>query len=132
MSIYKAEREKMNEIFKRSSLIANTKPKTRNEKNRKRNVIVNFRMSPEEKEILDERIKLSGLKKQDYFIQSCLYQSIITFGNIKTFDEIRFQIGLIVEHLYNIHYTDKLDITVLESLRTILEILDGLQLDDGF
>ena len=28
MSIYKAEREKMNEIFKRSSLIANTKPKT--------------------------------------------------------------------------------------------------------
>ena len=52
MSIYKAERKKMNEIFKRSSLIANTKPKTRNEKNRKRNVIVNFRMSPEEKESL--------------------------------------------------------------------------------
>lgn len=122
----------MKGIFKRSTLISNTKPKIKNEKNRKRNIIVNFRMSPEEKEILDERIKLTGLKRQDYFIQSSLYQKITTYGNVRTFDEIRTQMKIIADHLATIHSVDELDITILESLRTILEILDGLQIENGF
>ena len=40
-------------------------------KNRWRNVVVAFRMSPEEAQELNVKVSLSGLSKQDYIIQ-CL------------------------------------------------------------
>lgn len=36
--------------------------------NRKRNKILNFRVSEEEYDVICKKIELSGLKKQDYFI----------------------------------------------------------------
>lgn len=42
--------------------------KNRDEHNRWRNKTVAFRMSPEESNELDMRVKLSGLTKQDYLI----------------------------------------------------------------
>lgn len=41
-------------------------------KGRWRNVIVSFRMSPEERDDLNARVKLSGLTKQDYVIKRLL------------------------------------------------------------
>lgn len=41
-------------------------------KGRWRNVIVSFRMSPEERDDLNVRVKLSGLTKQDYVIKRLL------------------------------------------------------------
>ena len=38
-------------------------------KNRWRNVVVAFRMSPEEAQELNVKVALSGLSKQDYIIQ---------------------------------------------------------------
>lgn len=43
--------------------------KNRDDKNRWRNVTIAFRMSPEENEELNNRVKLSGFRtKQDYII----------------------------------------------------------------
>ena len=39
-------------------------------KNRWRNVVVAFRMSPEEAQELNVKVSLSGLSKQDYIIQT--------------------------------------------------------------
>ena len=50
------------------------------DENRKRNVIMNFRVSPEEKERIEERIALSGLMKSEYFINSCLDNKVIAYG----------------------------------------------------
>ena len=48
--------------------------KNRDDKNRWRNVTIAFRMSPEENEELNNRVKLSGFRtKQDYIIQSGKY-----------------------------------------------------------
>lgn len=41
-------------------------------KKRWRNVVVAFRMSPEEAEELNVQVALSGLSKQDYLIKCCL------------------------------------------------------------
>lgn len=41
-------------------------------KNRWRNVVVAFRMSPEEAQELNVKVSLSGLSKQDYIIQCLL------------------------------------------------------------
>ena len=121
----------MTKIFKRDTLISGVSPKKKNEKKRKRSVIVNFRMAPEEKKLLDNRIELSGMQRQDYFIKSCLYQKIITYGNIRTFDVMRKKVVEINKHLNLISKSEELDLEILESLRMILEMLDGLVEEDG-
>jgi hypothetical protein len=98
----------------------------RNENNRKRNVIVNFRMSPQEKEILDSRIKLSGLKKQEYMINSVLYQKIVTVGNIRVYEEIWKFLLDINNTLSNPKAYENMDAIKISSLKTISEIISGL------
>ena len=117
----------MTKIFKRETLDSNIARNKNVKKNRKRDIIVNFRMSKEEKILLDNRIELSGMLRQEFFIQSCLNQKIVTYGNIRTFDAMKNKIKIIEEHLAKVSITGDVDIEVLESLRTILEILDGLK-----
>ena len=105
--------------------LKNTKPKKKDEKNRKKSACVNFRVTPEEKEIIFNRIRLSGLKIQDYVAQSYMYNQISVVGNIKTFDAIRYDMRVIDEHLLTLKSVDELELEKLESLRMILEILDG-------
>ena len=121
----------MTKIFKRDTLISGVSPKMKEEKKRKRSVIVNFRVTPEEKKLLDNRIEISGMQRQDYFIKSCLYQKIITYGNIRTFDVMRKKVVEINKHLNLISKSEELNLEILESLRMILEMLDGLVEEDG-
>ena len=100
--------------------------KKRNEHNRLRDIIVNFRVSPQEKEILDARIFASGMTKQNYYRQSCLYQKILVTGNIRSFDRIRKAVGEIAATLkVNPNY-EGLTLEQQSMLKTILEILDRL------
>lgn len=117
----------MAKIYRRDNLISGVCPKKKNEKNRKRSVIVNFRVTPEEKQLIDERIALSGLARAEFFINSCMRQKIVTFGNVRTFGEIKRKLAGIDRHLQQIEKSEELDIEVLESLRMILEMLDGLE-----
>lgn len=117
----------MAKIYRRDTLVSGVSPKKKNEKNRKRNTIVNFRVTPEEKQLLDDRIALSGLARADFFIQSCLHQKVVTFGNVKTFDVIRKKLAVVNKHLQEVSKSEELDLEVLESLRMILELFDGLE-----
>jgi len=116
----------MGKIYRRDTLIKNVSPKKKDEKARKRNVILNFRVTPEERILIENRIALSGMPKAEYFIQSCLHNEIRTTGNIRTFDEMRKQIKIVDEHLCSIATLEELELEVLESLRTIVEILDSV------
>ena len=56
--------------------------KNMDKRNRWRNVTIAFRMSPEENEELDKRVKLCGYQtRQEYIIESVLYQKITAVGN---------------------------------------------------
>lgn len=120
----------MAKIYRRDNLVSGVTPKKKNEKNRKRSVIVNFRVTPEEKQLIDERIALSGLPRAEFFIQSCMYQKVITFGNVKTFDGIKKKLLVIDEHLQAVEKSEELDLKILESLRMILEMFAGLERKD--
>ena len=63
-------------------------------------------------------------------IQSCMYQKVITFGNVKTFDAIRKKMLVIDEHLQAVEKSEELDLEILESLRMILEMFAGLERED--
>lgn len=90
-------------------------------------MIVNFRVTQEEKQLLDNRIELSGLSRQEFVIKSCLHQKITTVGNVKTFEAIKKQMAVIDKHILSITKSEQLDLEVLESLRMVLEMLDGLE-----
>ena len=106
-----------------------TKPKPKkkkNEHNRIRNTIQNFRVSPKESELINARISTTGMTKSDFFIESCLYQKILVKGNIRTFAEIRRTILDLSEKLDKNPDLTSLDPADAERLKTILEILNYL------
>ena len=59
-----------------------------------------------------------------------MHQKIVTFGNVRTFDEIKKKLAEIDRHLQQIEKSEELDIEVLESLRMVLEMLAGLERED--
>lgn len=90
------------------------------------NIIMNFRVSPEEKQMIEERVKLSGMAKGEYFIQSCMHQKINVLGNIRTFDAIKESVSKLDRKLMELQSVEELDEVTLESLRMVLELLDGI------
>ena len=116
----------MDKIYRRATQLSDTPKKKKNEKNRTRNTIMNFRVSPQEKELIDARITLSGLPRAEYFISSCLYQSILVKGNIKTFGEINSKVKEISKVILENNRLTDLNIEQQESFQTILEILNNL------
>lgn len=113
----------MDKIYRRPTQLGDTPQKKKNEKNRKRNTIMNFRVSPQEKELIEARIKLLGMPKAEFFIESCLYQKVLVKGNIRTFTEIKNQVKEIGDVVNKNPNLEDLDPVQTESLRTILEIL---------
>ena len=72
--------------------------KNRDEHNRWRNKTVAFRMSPEESNELDMRVKLSGLTKQDYLINRALQRDIVVVGNPKVYVALKKKLeGVLIE-----------------------------------
>lgn len=100
--------------------------KKKYDKNRKRALYFNFRVSATEKELINKRIALSGLPKAKFFIESCLYQRILVRGNIKTYEEIRDEMERIKDILLSEDKKDKLDDVDLASLQYILELLNSV------
>ena len=107
----------MSKIFKREALQSRGR-KLKVDNNRKRNIIVNFKVSPEEK------IALSGLNKQDYMIQISLNHRVEVFGNIRVFDELQTKLKMLEEYFKNVNLDCDMYENKLELLAYILEIFE--------
>ena len=116
----------MDRIYRRESQVRDTPKKKKNEKNRQRNVIQNFRVSPLEKKLIEKRIQMSGLSKSQFFIQSCLYQKILVKGNVKTFAAIRDEIKGLQIAIRDESLSEAITDERREALITIAEILNGI------
>ena len=84
---------------------------------------MNFRVSEKERELIEKRIALSGMTKAEFFIQSCLYQTIMVKGNIRTFDKIRERLSVIEIKLSDMEKNPALSKDDLLEIRTITEML---------
>ena len=103
-------------------------------KARKRNVILNFRVTEQERNLIEKRIELSGLKKSDYFIESGLYQKILIKGNIRTSDKMKEQLARIADALKESEEEDFSDVLSGEdviAVKTILEMLTKIAQKKG-
>ena len=118
----------MDKVYHRETLPVGRKPKKKKDEHaRKRNNIINFRVSPIEKEKIDARIKMSGLPRGLYFIESSLYQEIKVTGNVKTFDEIEKQLLKIESIVSGGISEEHLTAADVESLKTIVQILNSFK-----
>mgnify|MGYP001041305782 CR=1 FL=1 len=120
----------MGKIYRRDNLIVGVKSKKKNDKNRKKCAYVNFRVTPEEKEVIFKRIALFRMLVQKYVAQSCMHNKVTAVGNVKIFDVIKKEMEAIDRHLLSVQRADELDRKVLESLRAVLEILDRFYNND--
>lgn len=96
-------------------------------KNRWRNVVVAFRMSPEEAQELNVKVSLSGLSKQDYIIQCLLKHEIRVVGGMKVAKKGQVHLDTILEELQTL---DEADRDVEELLVPLKHVLDILQSDE--
>ena len=113
-------------IYRRTTQSSHTLKSNDGKKARKRNVILNFRVTEQEKNLIEKRIELSGLKKSDYFIESCLYQKILVKVNIRTSDKMKEQLARIADALKDSEEEDFSGVLSGEdviALKTILEML---------
>ena len=91
-------------MFRPESLQKRTKQikekKIKNEKNRKRNRILNFRVSQEEYDLINKQVEISGLSKQEYFIQLLGEHQIKIKADYRVLDAISkeiFQLAKVVK-----------------------------------
>ena len=93
--------------------------------NRFRSITVGFRVSPEENELINKCVALSGLSKQEYCYRRCMQQDIIVnSGNPRVFKVLRNNLAEVLDELKN-----KKEVTdeMLEIIKLITVTLQGLK-----
>lgn len=98
--------------------------KRMDKKNRWRNVVVAFRMSPEEAEELNVQVALSGLSKQDYLIKCCLQHEIHVVCGRKVARQMQMYLEAILEEL---QFLEEGQVPEEELLTPLLHIVESLR-----
>lgn len=96
-------------------------------KGRWRNVTVAFRMSPQESDDLNIRVKLSGLTKQDYIVDRLLERNVIVQPSSRLFKAMRSQMTEILSELERIENGKNIDGELLSVIETVGKTYNGLQ-----
>lgn len=100
--------------------------------NRWRNRQVAFRLSPEEADLLDTYVKLSGLSKQDYITRRLLDTNVVVQGNPRVFKALRNQMVEILSQLQRIEAGSSLDAELLDVIWFLAKIMDGMKEEDAY
>ena len=104
--------------------------KNRDNKNRWRNITVGFRVSPEENELINKAVALSGLPKQEYCYRRCLNQDVVVQGNPRVFKELKTELAAVLTELKRIEAGNSVDEELLNVIELIAVILGGLKGED--
>ena len=94
-----------------------------------RNYTVGFRVSPEENEDINRRVRLSGLSKQEYCIRRCMAQQIIVMGNPRVYKALKSELAAVLDELKRLANSADVNDTLMETIRIVAETLGGLKKD---
>ena len=97
--------------------------------NRWRNKTVAFRVSAEEDLQLETLVKLTGLTKQDYIIRRLLCRDVVVQGNPRVYKALRNELAAVLEELERIEAGNGVDGELLDTIRLIAAIMDGMRED---
>lgn len=105
--------------------------KNRDEHNRWRNITVGFRVSPEENELLNRAVALSGLPKQEYCYRRCMNRDVIVQGNPRVYKALKNELAAVFQELQRIESGSDVDDELLNIIEQIADILSGLKGEDN-
>lgn len=94
--------------------------------NRWRNVTIGFRVSPEENESINMRVRLSGLTKQDYITKRCQERDVVVVGNPRVFKALKNELSAVLTRLQEIQNSSEMDETMHETIQIVAKTLDGM------
>ena len=100
--------------------------KTLDNKGRWRNVIISFRMSQQERDDLNVRVKLSGLTKQDYIIKRLSERDIVVQPNTRVYKALRNQMAEILSELQRIDNGADINSDLLDIIQITVQTYNGL------
>ncbi len=101
--------------------------KSLDKKGRWRDVTVGFRMSREESDDLNIRVKLTGMTKQDYIINRLLERDIIVQPNTRIFKALRDEMREILSELKRIEKCGDVTDEFLDTIKIVAQTYNGLQ-----
>ena len=104
--------------------------KNRDNKNRWRNITVGFRVSPEENELINKAVALSGLPKQEYCYRRCLNQDVVVQGNPRVYTALKLELDSVLTELKRIEAGNSVDEELMNVIELISIILGGLKGED--
>jgi len=94
--------------------------------NRWRSKTITFRLSPEEAEIMDANVRLSGLTKQDYLCSRALQNEITVMGNPRVYKALRNELAKVLAELERIEAGEGIREDLLDVIAQINVTLNGL------
>ena len=97
--------------------------------NRWRNRQVAFRLSPEEADLLDTYVRLSGLTKQDYITRRLLDKAVVVQGNPRVYKALRDQLAAVLKELRRIEARGGVGDELLATIDLISVTLGGMKED---
>ena len=102
--------------------------KTLDRQGRWRSKTVAFRVSPEENNQIEIKVRLSGLTKQDYYItQRLTHKDVMVQGNPRVFKALRNQLAEVLLELQRIETGDTANDELLDLIEMIADILGGMK-----
>lgn len=97
--------------------------------NRFRCITVGFRVSPEEHELINRVVALSGLTKQEYCYQKCLDREIVVQGNPKVYRALKLELAAVLDELKRIEAGGSINPDLIELIDQINKTIYGLKGD---
>lgn len=106
--------------------------KTLDKQGRWRNRQVAFRVSPEEAAVIDAKVRMSGLTKQDYIIRRLQERAVTVYGNPRVYKALKNRMADILTELKRIQTGDPMDEDLKEIIWTMVLTMNGMKEDpDG-
>ena len=94
--------------------------------NRFRNITVGFRVSPEENELINKAVALSGLPKQEYCYHKCMDRDVVVQGNPRVYKALRNELREVLAQLQRIEAGSSVDEDLLSVIELIAVTMNGL------
>ena len=95
-----------------------------------RNKVVAFRMSPEEDELLETAVRLSGLTKQEYIVRRLQEKEVVVTGNPRVYKALKLELAAVLTELKRIEAGSSVDEELMNVIELIAIILGGLKGED--
>lgn len=101
--------------------------KNRDSQGRWRNKTVAFRVSPEEDELIETLVRLSGLTKQEYIVRRLQEKEIVVVGNPRVYKALKMELAKVLEELQHIKGGEEVSKDLLDVIEQITVTMKGMK-----